>query len=227
MLRLRRVVTSGLVWMLCVWSAALAAPRPMTFDDQMKFRRIATAVVSPDGKHLAYVQGVTDQAANRVQYDIWVMPANGGQARQLTSGARSATDPCWSPDGKTIAFVSNRDGKAQIWTVSVEGGEPRKVTDFFTNVSGVLWAADGRHLVFVAEVYPECPDADCNRRKYAAAEASKVKAQLADRLLYRHWDSFKEGRRTHLFVVSVAGGDAKDLTPGDYDAPPFSLGGRD
>jgi dipeptidyl aminopeptidase/acylaminoacyl peptidase len=228
---MRRYVLSGLVRALVAWSVtlgvALAAPRPMTFDDQMKFRRLAVAVVSPDGKYLAYTQGVTDKAANRVQYDLWVMPVSGGEARQLTSGPRSVTDPCWSPDSQTIAFVSNRDGKAQIWTVRRDGGEPRKVTDFFTNVSGVLWTADGRHLIFVAEVYPECPGEDCNRRKYAAAEASKVKAKIADRLLYRHWDSFKEGRRTHIFVVPVEGGAAKDLTPGDYDAPPFSLGGRD
>lgn len=224
-------LTAGLIRALVAWSilcgAAFAAPRPMTFDDQMRFRRIVAAVVSPDGRHIAYVQGVTDKEANRVQYDVWVLPTDGGEARRLTSGNRSATDPCWSPDGKTIAFVSNRDGKTQIWTVGIEGGEPRKVTDFYADVSGVLWTGDGRRLLFVAEVYPECPDEDCNRRKYAAAEASKVKARIADRLLYRHWDSFREGRRRHIFVVPVAGGPARDLTPGDYDAPPFSLGGRD
>ena len=219
-----------LVWLAAwnvTWSAAYAASRPMSFDDLVKLRRLTAVAVSPDGKYLAYTQGVPDKAANRIQYELWVMPTGGGPAHQLVSGPYSATDPCWSPDSQTIAFVSNRDGKAQIWTVHRNGGEPRKVTDFFTNVSGILWTADGRHLIFVAEVYPECPDEDCNRRKYAAVEASKVKAYIADRLLYRHWDSFKGGRRTHIFVVPVEGGVAKDLTPGDYDAPPFSLSGRD
>jgi dipeptidyl aminopeptidase/acylaminoacyl peptidase len=209
------------------FQTALAQSRPMTFDDQMRVKRIAGATVSPDGKWIVYPQGVVDKAANRTQYDLWIVPATGGEPRKLTSGKRSSNEPCWSPDSKSIAFVAAPDGVSQIYIVGIEGGEPRKVTDFYTDLGGIVWSPDGKYFVFAAEVYPECADDECNKRKLAEAEASKVKAKTAERLLYRHWTSFKEGRRSHLFVVPASGGTAKDVTPGDYDAPIFSLGGSD
>ncbi len=228
-LRPARAALCAMAFTLTVgWQATQAqTPRPMVFDDMLRVKRIGGAVVSPDGKHVAYTQGVVDKTANRVKYDIWVVPAQGGEPRQLTNGERSSSDPCWSPDGKSIAFVSNRDGVAQAWIVGVEGGEPRKLTNFYTDISGLIWSPDGKWMAFTADVYPECPDDECNRRKLAEAEASKVKAKTAERLLYRHWTSFKEGRRSHIFVVPASGGAARDLTPGDHDAPPFSLGGSD
>src|SRR5262245_16528719 len=72
--------------------------------------------------------------------------------------------------------------------------------------------------------YPECGKFKCVGKGGEAEEKSKVKAGNADRLLYRHWDSFKRGKRSHLFIVPSEGGEPKDLTPGDYDVPPFSLG---
>jgi dipeptidyl aminopeptidase/acylaminoacyl peptidase len=79
-------------------------------------------------------------------------------------------------------------------------------------------------FAFTTDVYPDCGSLNCVAKRSEAEEKNKVKAVIADRLLYRHWDSFKRGKRSHLFVVPRGGGEPKDLTPGDHDVPPFSLG---
>ena len=102
-----------------------------------------------------------------------------------------------------------------------------KLTSIATEAGGELWSPDGKNILFTSDVYPECPDEACNARKLKESEDSKVKAIIFDRLLYRHWNSYKRGTRSHIFVTPVNGGAARDLTPGDYDSPVFSLGGQD
>src|SRR5208282_4858797 len=114
------------------------------------------------------------------------------------------------------------------------------------------WSPDGKNILFKSDIYSECdgtPEAEqaCNSKRLKEAKDSKVKAQIFDHLLYRHWDSYREGKRTHLFVVAIdecvgtaasaaQRGEAErgcphaaplDLTPGDFDAPVFSVGGQD
>src|SRR4029078_3920066 len=87
---------------------------------------------------------------------------------------------------------------------------------------GPVWSPDGRWIAFSSEVYPECSSDDCNRSEDAAVEGSKVQAKVTDRLLYRHWVEWRNRKRTHVFVVPVKGGIARELTPGDFDAPPYA-----
>ncbi len=107
------------------------------------------------------------------------------------------------------------------------GGEARRVTSLSTGADGVAWSPDGSTLLFVSDVYPDCTTDECNRQRAEAAEANKVKAKIATRLLYRHWNFWKEGLRTHVFAVSPEGGAARDLTPGDWDSPPYASGNQD
>jgi Tol biopolymer transport system component len=88
-----------------------------------------------------------------------------------------------------------------------------------------VWSNDGKWIAFTSDVYPDCSDDACNKRKEDAAEKSKVKAHITDRLLYRHWNEWRDLKRTHVFVVSAKGGNALDLTPGDSDAPPYAVAG--
>ncbi|MBI4472855.1 MAG: S9 family peptidase, partial [Acidobacteria bacterium] len=198
---------------------------PITFDDLIGFGRVADPQPSPDGQWIAYSVTRYDKAKNAGNSDIWIIPTAGGEARQLTQSEKRDNNPRWSPDGKNIAFISSRDGLPQIWVIDLSGGEARKLTTISTGAAGVVWSPDGKLLAFTSEVFPDCKDDECNRKRTEAAETSKVKAKIIDRLLYRHWDSWKDGRRTHVFVVSAEGGIPLDVTPGDYDAPPFSLGG--
>jgi dipeptidyl aminopeptidase/acylaminoacyl peptidase len=106
-------------------------------------------------------------------------------------------------------------------------GEARQVTNISTGADGGIWSPDGKNILFVSTVYPDCRDDACNKERSERVENSKVKAKIFTRLLYRHWTAFTDFKRSHLFVTSADGGEARDLTPGDRDVPPFNLGGQD
>jgi dipeptidyl aminopeptidase/acylaminoacyl peptidase len=211
--------------------AIAQSKRPMTFDDLMSIKRVADAQISPDGKYAAYVVSEIDKNANRGKRSVGIKAAAGdAQTRWITSNGNNDT-PRWSRDGKYLAFISSRDGAPQIYLAETQsllanagGDNARKATGVPEGVADFIWSPDGKMFAFTTEVYPECRDLKCTAEKGEAAETSKVKAVSADRLLFRHWNSFKRGKRSHLFVVSIDGGDPRDLTPGDYDVPPFSLG---
>ncbi len=217
------------IWLLVVITAVSLvgsgqSKRPITFDDLISMKRLADAQISPDGRSVAYVVNAVDKQANRGKRSIWVVPASGGEARQLITSSRNDDTPRWSDDGKWIAFLSSRDGAPQIYVAAADGSNPKKVTSVPLGVADFTWSPDGKTFAFSTEVYPECADLKCTAQKAEAADASKVKAVIADRLLYRHWSDFKLGKRSHVFVVAAEGGEPRDVTPGDFDSPPFSLG---
>src|SRR5205085_8815342 len=220
---MKRLIFAGVICVLACASVVLAQPgrRAMTVDDLLQARRVGDPQLSPDGKWLAYSVAVPDKAANRSRTQIYLISADGGAAKQLTSGDASASEPRWSPDGTRLAFVSG----GQIWTMDAQGGARQQVTSISTGADAPVWSHDGKSMLFVSDVYPECKDDACNKQRDEQMEASKVKARTIDHLLYRHWTAWKDGKRTHVLIVPSGGGAAVDLTPGDHDAPPFSLGG--
>jgi len=196
-------------------------------DALLRIARIADPQLSPDGRTVAFTVQIIDLENNRKPRHIYTVPITGGTPRRITDAGNLNDRPRWSPDGKRLAFVSDRGGSAQLWIMNPDGAGARQVTNLSTEAGGVLYSPDGKNLLFTSEVYPDCPDEACNKQRLEAEKNSKVKARAYTRLLYRHWDHWQSPRRSHLFVVPVQGGAPKDLTPGDRDVPPFSLGGGD
>jgi dipeptidyl aminopeptidase/acylaminoacyl peptidase len=218
---MKRFAISFAVLVFALASVAFAQEnRRFNIDDLMKVRRVGDPQISPDGRHVAYTIGDVNFDANRVVTHIYVVSLGGGEPKQLTKGDRSATSPRWSPDGKTIAFVTG----GQIWVMEPDGDNKDQVTKISSGAGGPVWSADSKWIAFGSDVYPDCNDDDCNKRKDEAAEKNKVKAHLTDRLLYRHWVEWRDVKRTHVFVVPSKGGEARDLTPGDFDSPPYAAG---
>lgn len=215
-------------WVLLFSALALAAQKP-PFDVRAMLRisRIVEPQLSPDGKTVAFTVQTVDLDRNSKPKQIYVVPIAGGVPRQITPDGSDNERPRWMPDSQHIAFISTRSGGSQVWVMNADGTAPKQLTNLSTEAGGLLVSPDGKKLVFTSDVFPDCPDDDCNRRRLDQEKDSKVKARVYTTLLYRHWSAWQTKRRSHLLVVDAAGGAARDLTPGNTDVPPFSLGGSD
>ena len=217
----------------------------MTFDDMMHMKRLGDTAVSPDGKWLGYSVTTVDLAKNTKTLELWLQAIAPSSEKssdpiKLAVALPGDSDLRFAPDGKRILFISDRTGAPQIWITDFDAAtgatpHPRKLTNLDLGIDNAKWSPDGHSIVFTAPVYPDCPaisPADggagnrCNEERDKALADSKVKAQIFTHLLYRHWDHYTGDKRSHLFLVSVDGGDIRDLTPNNpHDIPPFSLEG--
>ncbi len=212
--------------LLVVPAAVSAQPRrAIGVDDLLALHRVSDPQISPDGSRVVYTVGTPDRQANRLSRNLWIVPVAGGTPRQLTFTGRDGSAR-WAPDGSRLAFLSSRDGGQQIYLLNLTGGEPTKLTSLDGGADQIVWAPDGKSLAFTSQVWPDCQDDACNKKKSEGKEKDAVKARTYDGLLYRHWTSWSTGQRGHLFVVPVGGGTPKDLTPGaNYDVPPVQREG--
>jgi dipeptidyl aminopeptidase/acylaminoacyl peptidase len=214
-------------FVLAAFALPVCAQKPFDVHALLGISRIAEPQLSPDGKTVAFSVQTINLHENTRPRHIYTVPISGGTPVKLTHEGANNERPRWSPDSKHIAFVSNRSGSPQIWMMNADGSDARQVTRLSTGASGVLFSPAGKHLVFTSEVYPDCEDDACNARKLEEEKNSKVKARIYTSLLYRHWSDWQGPRRKHLMSIPVEGGNAVDLTPGNRDVPPFSLGGPD
>jgi len=195
---------------------ASAARHPISFDDFIGMDAVSDLQLSPNGRLAAFV--VTDYSlqTNRGNSDIWIVGIGDRRpARQLTNKPGSDSQPRWSPDSKHLAFVSDRDGSSQIYLVSPTGGEPKKVSRLKMGPSNLTWSPDGASIAFSADIsWPE---------QHEDKFPSQAKAW--DELFYRHWNEWRVGVRSHVFLLNVRTGDSPDLTPFDADYPTLALGG--
>ena len=198
--------------------------RTLTIDDLLSVTWIDDPQVSPDGARAVYVRKVADPETDSYRSHLWIVPLDGGAARQFTAGNHQDSLPCWSPDGRSIAFLSDRAAAGgepgakkpkQIYVISADGGEARAITSGTFNPSDLAWSPDGRTIVFAGK--PEAPKNEKNDVK------------VITRVRYKFdGEGFWDGRYKHLFTVPAEGGDVRQLTAGDFDHvdPAWSPDGR-
>jgi len=196
-------------------------------EDVFALTSVGDPRLSPDGRRVAYVVSRTDEEANAYRTAIWLATLDGSEEpRQLTSGERNDGSPRWSPDGRWLAFVSNRDGedekkaKGQLYVLPADGGEPRRLTEGKESVEAVAWSPDSSRIAFARRVLDEAYEEEDDRKR-APRRFTRVFIKL---------DSvgWIGDRRKHLFVVGLDGSDERQLTDGDCenDAPAWSPDGK-
>src|SRR3989442_1475218 len=197
-----------------------AQKRAITIGDYLALKSVGNPQLSPDGKWVAYT--VTEQSLkdNRGMTRIWLADVASGAVRQLTAGPGSDRQPRWSPDGRTLAFVSTRETGAQLWVLPIAGGEARRVTSLADGVFDPLWLPDGTGLIVTSDIkWPAQQEIDRRNDDFP------TDARLWTGLLWRHWDDWRAGKRQHLFTVTLADGSTRDVTPVDHDVPTIATGG--
>src|ERR1044072_2945856 len=215
---MKRFVVLVAVLLVALCSFAAAQTRTYTIEDLLKARRVGDPQISPDGKHVAYTVGDVNFDANRIVNQIYVTSIDGGSAKQLTSGTSSSSAPRRWPDGKKIAYTTG----GQVWVMDNDGDDKQQISKVSTGAAAPVWSPDGKWIAFTSDVYPDCDNDESNKKRDEQAESIKVKADIITRLLYKHWDEWRDVKRTHVFVVSSKGGTARDLTSGDFDSPPYA-----
>ncbi len=216
-----------------VEAAARGGTHPFGIEDMLAMERISDPQVSPDGKWVLFNLRTTDLAANRGRTDLWLIGVDGTGLRRLTEHEASDVNGRWMPDGNSIVFLSSRPGpkdaaSMQVWRVGLDGKAPVQLTTLPLDVGNLAVFPDGKRLLFSLDVYPDATTLAQTAERDAAAEANPVKARVYDSLLFRHWDTWEDGKRSHVFVWTIGGGEPLDLMRGmDADAPTHPFGGTE
>ncbi len=199
---------------------------PFNIHDMLAMDRIGDAHVSPDGRHVVFTVRSTDLDANKGRTDLWLATTDGTEIRQLTTNPAADVNPRWTPDGSEIYFLSSRSGSMQVWRLPLAGGEARQVTTEPLDVSNLVMAPTGKHIAYTMEVFSDLKTAQETADRLAEIENQKTTGRLYDNLLFRHWDTWKDGRRSHIFVHKLGGESSVDIMRGmDADAPSKPFGG--
>jgi len=208
-------------------SSQAAEKKPFTVRDLVELERASSPALSPDGRSIVFVLRTTDMDANRGRTSLWMMSANGKDLRRLTTHQANDWGPRWMGN-KTIAFLSTRSGSSQIHAIEVDGGEARQLTDLPVDVEAFRTNHDGSLIVFGAQTYPDCDDIACTVDKDKKLKERKTTGRVYDKLFFRHWDTWADGKRNHLFAIRTTGGEPVDLMKGlDADCPLKPFGGEE
>jgi len=222
-----RIIFISILLSVCLGlsQAGPAETHPFSVHDMLAMDRISDSQVSPDGKLIVFTLRKTDLEANRGRTDIWLVGVDGKNLRPLTSHPASDFNARWSACGKCLFFISTRSGSSQVWRIRLDGGEAQQVTDLPLDVSNLVTSPDKKHIAFTIEVFPGKTLGE-TAAKLKDMESRKASGRLYERIFIRHWDTWKDGRRSHLFVMPVEGGEAKDLMADmDADTPSKPFGG--
>ena len=200
--------------------------RPFTIADVYEVRGISGLNLSPDGQKLLFSVTTYELEKGQKNSDIYLLDLSSGSQIRLTFHEKSDFDPFWSADGQKIYFISTRKDGPQMWEIDPAGGEARKISAFHTGISSPIISRQNDRIFFTSPVFPECmSDCTCNQKLEKQLEEGPTQAHLADSLLYRHWNAYREWRYSHLFGLNLNEQKITAITSGKIDYPCFALFG--
>lgn len=207
------------------------AGRGMDARDMVTFDRVSEPTLSPDGKTVVYGLRKVDYAANKSTTGFWKQSLNSKQtAVRVTAAELNVNSPTFSNDGQTLYFLSAKSGSMQLWKQSLAGGDAMRISDYPLDIGSYKFSPDGKSVIVSLEVFNDCADLACTKKRLDGEEASKATGAVYDKLFIRHWDTWADGRRNQLFNASFSAdgklvGEPKKITNGiDGDVPSKPFG---
>lgn len=197
-----------LALVLSLPAVAAAAPHGLQPKELATLDRWSSPTLSPDGRILVVARRVVDYDANKASTSLWtrnLVTRDLGPPKRLTPEGWNVNTPRFSPDGRTVYFLSAKSGTQQLYAIPVSGGTPRQLTAFPVDIGDYQLSPDGRRIAFNAEAYPDCDGnvLQCTARRIADGRPGKATGVVFDRLFVRHWDAWNEGRLNRLFVADL------------------------
>ena len=225
-------LTTRVLIVLAIFFAALPPvsraqdnPHKLTAMDEFQLQQATDPQISPDGTKIVYVRRFADPMTDRRYANLWIINADGGEHRPLTTGNRSDTSPRWSPDGTRIAYLSDADGKQQIYVRWMDSGQTARITNVEEAPDAIAWSPDSKELSFSALVLGKGPHlADLPAPPPGAKWADPPDAY--NRLVYRfNGVGYLKPGFMQVFVVAADGGAPRQITTGDFPNGGSELGG--
>ena len=225
---------------LCLLAAlpSLAAARGLDVRDLQKLDRVSSPVLSPDGSTVVFAKRIVDADVVKASSSLWVrnlLTRDMAPPKRLTPEGWNVNSPSFSPDGKTVYFLSAKSGTQQLYAMPLVGGAPRQLTAFALDVASYKVSPDGTRVLFSTDTFADCKaDFACTKKTLDDTAAKKSSGVVYDGLFVRHWDTWADGRRSRLFVAALPEGKAKPVASAtsltdrlDGDAPSKPFGGAD
>ncbi len=199
---------------------------PFQLMDIYRVTWISDVDISPNGDAVVLARTTSDLERAVRETRIWRVDADGKHLVQLTSGKGRDWSPRWSPDGSRIGFLSTRSGAPNVFTMAPDGTDVRQETDLSLGVGGFVWSPTGNVIALDTTIYPECGiDDACNSLRDRLRTRGPLQAHVADDLLYRHWDDWRDGRRTALLLLDLNTQELRAVDSGPFDTPAYNLNG--
>ena len=190
---------------------AAAAPHPFDAHDLVMMDRVSDPHLSPDGTQVAFTLRETDYAANKGVMGVWVLGLGDAAAKPVKLA--EGDSPRWSPDSKTVYFLSGKSGSGELWSVAAAGGTPVQLSSYPLDVDDYKLSPDGKRVLFSMEVFTDCADIACTKARLGERAANKASGKLYTRLFIRHWDTWEDGRRSQLYVAAFGADGKLDASP--------------
>lgn len=209
--------------------ATPAAKLPFTIERSWEIQRLGAPVISPDGRRIVAPVTRFVMSEDKGYTDLWIWNRDGSGERAFTTHASNEGSPAFSPDGRFLAFVAQReDDKApQLYVMPLDGGEARRLTRLATGVQSPKWFPDGRRIAFVSRVFADLPLSEQGKRLEERANP-KMTGQVWDGAPVTAWDRYIDERQFHVFAVDLGGGEPQALTLGTgLELPRSAVQGTD
>ena len=197
-----------------------AEKKPFEIADLYKLKSFSGLSLSRDGKSAVYAVTSSCLKKGKRYSDIYLLDLKSRQTRRLTFHPASDSHPFFSPDGKFIYFLSDRNEDSQLWRLSVQGGEAERISHFSAGISSPHVSPDGKYIYFSSHIFPECgADSDCHRKMAEKLEKGPTQGHMGKALLFRHWASYRDWKYTQLFKLDLESQKITALTTGKQDFP--------